>query len=86
VSRIGRYSIRSLLCALLLGGAGPAAAERGEDGTLRLLLWQAPTLVNPHRSTGTKDQLASRIVYEPLASFDADGALVPFLAAEIPSR
>jgi len=28
---------------------------------------------------------ASRIVYEPLASFDKDGSLVPFLAAEIPS-
>jgi peptide/nickel transport system substrate-binding protein len=78
--------LHALLWALLLLRAGPAAAERGEDGTLRLLLWQAPTIVNPHLSTGTKDQLASRIVYEPLASVDADGALVPFLAAEIPSR
>ena len=34
---------------------------------------------------GTKDQDASRIFYEPLASFDPDGNLVPFLAAEIPS-
>lgn len=34
--------ISLLLCALaLLFGAGPAAAERGEDGKLRLLLWQA---------------------------------------------
>jgi ABC-type transport system substrate-binding protein len=87
VSPIRAVSIGALWWALVvLGGAGPAAAERGVDGTLRLLLWQAPTTVNPHMSTGTKDQLASRIVYEPLASFDADGALVPLLAAEITSR
>jgi peptide/nickel transport system substrate-binding protein len=28
---------------------------------------------------------ASRIIYEPLASFDKEGHLIPFLAAEIPS-
>ncbi|MFS8884421.1 peptide ABC transporter substrate-binding protein [Synechococcus sp. R55.3] len=55
------------------------------DDTLRLLYWQAPTLLNPHLSTGTKDFEASRLVYEPLASFDARGEMVPFLAAEIPS-
>jgi peptide/nickel transport system substrate-binding protein len=82
---MSRLLLSMLLCAWLLGGAGPAAAERGEDGTLRLLFWQAPTTINPHLSDGEKDQAASRIVYEPLASVDADGALVPFLAAEIPS-
>ncbi len=61
----------------------PAQAQA--DDTLRLLYWQAPTLLNPHLSTGTKDFEASRIVYEPLASFDAGGEMVPFLAAEIPS-
>lgn len=64
---------------------GAAAIERGLGGTLRLMYWQAPTIVNPHLSIGTKDLSASRIVYEPLASFDADGRLVPFLAADIPS-
>ena len=73
-----------MMVALLLD-AGPAVAERHEGDTLRLLLWQAPTTLNPHLSVGTKDMLASRIVYEPLASFDAEGVLVPFLAAEIPS-
>jgi len=61
------------------------ASERGKGGTLRLMYWQAPTVVNPHLSVGTKDLSASRIVYEPLASFDKDGNLVPFLAAEIPT-
>ncbi|MEW5956262.1 MAG: peptide ABC transporter substrate-binding protein [Chloroflexota bacterium] len=68
--------------------AAPAAAATGERGagdTLRLIYFQAPTIVNPHLSPGTKDLSASRIVYEPLASFDKDGELVPFLAAEIPS-
>ena len=35
--------------------------------------------------SGSKDQLAARLFYEPLATYDADGALVPVLAAEIPS-
>lgn len=55
------------------------------DATLKLLLWQAPSTLNPHLAQGIKDQTASRIVYEPLASFDREGRLVPFLAAEIPS-
>jgi len=89
------FSSRSLKLALsilavcvgiyVVFGAAASAAERGRGGTLRLYYWQAPTIVNPHLSPGTKDLSASRIVYEPLASFDAEGELVPFLAAEIPS-
>ncbi|MGD1855901.1 MAG: peptide ABC transporter substrate-binding protein [Leptolyngbyaceae cyanobacterium] len=55
------------------------------DSTLKLLYWQAPTILNPHLSNGFKDAEASRITLEPLASFDAAGNLIPFLAAEIPS-
>ncbi|HEY9525767.1 MAG TPA: hypothetical protein VIR02_01725, partial [Anaerolineales bacterium] len=62
-----------------------AAPARGQGGTLTLLYFQAPTVVNPHLSPGTKDLSASRITYEPLASFDKDGNLVPILAAEVPS-
>ena len=58
---------------------------RGQGGTLTLLYFQAPTMVNPHLSPGTKDLSASRITYEPLASFDKDSQLIPFLAAEAPS-
>lgn len=61
------------------------AAGRGAGGTLRLFYWQAPTLPNPHLSTAVRDWEASRLTYEPLASFDEAGTLVPFLAAEIPS-
>jgi peptide/nickel transport system substrate-binding protein len=70
----------------LFGSLGQLKAAQGDQGeTLRLLYWQAPTIVNPHLSIGTKDLSASRIVYEPLASFDKDGRLIPLLAAEIPS-
>lgn len=62
-----------------------AAPTRGQGGTLVLLYFQAPTMVNPHLSPGTKDLSASRITYEPLASFNMDAELVPILAAEFPS-
>jgi peptide/nickel transport system substrate-binding protein len=42
-------------------------------------------LLNPQFATGTKEQEGSRIFYEPLAAWDADGNLVPVLATEIPS-
>src|SRR5262249_13225761 len=59
--------------------------RRGGGGPLRVLWWQAPTLLNPHFGTGQKDLDASRIFYEPLAAYDPDGNLVPILAAAIPS-
>src|SRR5579872_5560654 len=59
--------------------------KRGGGGALKVLWWQAPTLLNPHFAVGTKDQDASRIFYEPLAGWDPDGNLVPVLAAEVPT-
>ena len=77
---------------LAIGGVAmaqsPAAyrpTKRGGGGPLKLLWWQGATLLNPHFATGTKDQDGSRLFYEPLASWDADGNLNPILAAEIPS-
>jgi peptide/nickel transport system substrate-binding protein len=60
--------------------------RRGGGGTLKLLWWQAPALLNPHLGIGTKDWSAGRIFYEPLAGWDGDGRMVPMLAAEIPTR
>ena len=48
-------------------GAGVRADAPGGGGPLKTLWWQAPTLLNPHFATGTKDQDGSRIFYEPLA-------------------
>jgi peptide/nickel transport system substrate-binding protein len=82
------------LAAQMLASAGIASAQprstftpskRGGGGLLKTLWWQAPTLLNPHFGTGTKDQDASRIFYEPLCAYDPEGALMPVLAAEVPS-
>jgi peptide/nickel transport system substrate-binding protein len=78
----------------LLLNAGVASAQqgwtyrptrRGGGGLVKLLMWQGPTLLNPHFAVGTKDQFGSRVFYEPLAAWDGDGNLVPLLAAEVPS-
>ena len=58
------------------------AAQRGGGGELRLLWWQAPTILNAHLSSGTKDFDASRVVLEPLADLDINGNLIPILADE----
>src|SRR5262245_16344321 len=86
------------LIADMLATSTPAGAEgtseaphaftptrRGGGGKLRLLSWQAPTILAPHFATGEKDSEASRIVYEPLFSVNPEGDFVPILAAEIPS-
>ncbi len=82
------------MAAQLLSSAGIAAAQtkpafaptkRGGGGSLKVLWWQAPTLLNPHFAVGTKDQDGSHVFYEPLASYDPDGNLIPALAQEIPS-
>jgi peptide/nickel transport system substrate-binding protein len=52
---------------------------------VRLLYWQAPVILPPHFAAGTKDAEASRVVYEPLFSVNAEGDFVPILAAELPS-
>ncbi len=89
MKRSARWLIGSCLMGALigLGACRPAsdAPSTGDDNTLKLLYWQAPTILNPHLSNGFKDSEASRITLEPLASFDAAGNLRPFLAAEIPS-
>ncbi len=52
---------------------------------LTLIYGRSPVTLNPHLATGFQDFEAARIVYEPLASYDADGTLIPILAAGLPS-
>ncbi len=71
-------------------GTGGAPSDtpgkgRGVADLLKILYWQAPTILNTHFSQGTKDSAAASLVLEPLIDVDADGTLVPVLAAEIPS-
>ncbi len=63
----------------------PAEAGRATDGELNLLYWQAPSILNPYLSTGTKDFHAASVVLEPLLWIDPEGGFVPALAAEVPT-
>ena len=68
------------------GEAMPAEEEMEEEGeVLNILYWQASSLPSAYLSGGTKDRDASAITLEPLANFNPDGAMVPKLAAEIPT-
>ena len=65
--------------------AGAANAERGSDGNLNVLYWQAVSILNPYLSGGTKDVEGSSVVIEPLAKYDEKGNMVPALVDEIPT-
>jgi len=79
----------------LLSAVPPAAAQprestftptrRGGGGDLRILMWDGPTLLNPHFGRGLRDFTASRIFYEPLAAPTAEGTYAPVLAEDVPS-
>src|SRR3954470_17958169 len=95
VQRMIAVGLSAPMAGMMLSHSGVAMAapaitykptKAGGGGVLKLMYWQAPTLLNPHFAIGTKDQEASRIFYEPLAGWDNDGNLVPVLAAEIPSN
>ena len=73
--------------SLALAPMANAAAhtERGKDGEVKLIYWQAPSIMNPYLSGGTKELEAASMVIEPLARYDNEGNLVAWLAAEIPT-
>jgi len=97
----GRQQISGVAAAILvagllsLGGCRSQPPEAGSVSTptaevrdlsqLRLRYGRSPETLNPHLATGVQDFEAARIVYEPLASYNAQGQLIPFLAAEIPT-
>lgn len=79
--------LRTLLLGAAAGTAmtGAAMAERGSDGTVNIIYWQAPSILNPFLSGGTKDIDASAVVIEPLARYDAKGEIVAYLAESVPT-
>jgi peptide/nickel transport system substrate-binding protein len=95
VQRMVAVGLTAPMAGMMLSQSGVAMAattypykpiRAGGGGVLKLMYWQAITLLNPHFAVGTKDQEGSRIFYEPLAGWDNDGNLVPVLAAEVPSK
>ncbi len=65
--------------------AAAAGGGRGKGDLLKILYWQAPTILNSHLAQGTKDYDAARLVLEPMAASGPDGKPVPLLAAEVPT-
>jgi peptide/nickel transport system substrate-binding protein len=71
--------------AAALALAPAAFAERGADGNVNVLYWQAPSILNPYLSSGTKDVEAASLVVEGLAGFDEKGQVFARLAESIPT-
>jgi len=96
VPALAAFGLGAPMAGRLLGAAGVAGAQpreteftptrRGGGGTLRILMWDAPTLLHPHFGRGLRDFTVQRIFYEPLAAANADGTFSPVLAEELPSR
>jgi peptide/nickel transport system substrate-binding protein len=93
VRRMVGFGLTAPLATQILAHAGLAQTapqsdykptKAGGGGALKLLFWQAATLLNPHFAVGAKDSEGCRIFYEPLAAWDPEGNLIPVLAAEIP--
>ena len=76
----------ALMGAVAALGLAPAAfAERGADGHVNVLYWQAPSILNPYLSSGTKDVETASLILEGLAGFDEKGVVIPRLAESVPT-
>ena len=95
ISMMAGLGLTGPMATQMLAWSGVAAAQsaaqavppykptrRGGGGMLRLLWWQAPTLLNPHFGVGQKDLDGSSLFYEPLATWDPEANLIPILAAK----
>jgi peptide/nickel transport system substrate-binding protein len=71
-------NLKSLIIgtAAALSVASMAIAERGSDGHVNIIYWQAPSILNPYLSGGTKDVESSSMIIEPLARYNQDGELM----------
>ena len=70
--------------AVALVMSNPLFAARGSDGNVSIIYWQAPSILNPYLSSGTKDIESASLVIEPLGRYDETGALVPFFSRRNP--
>lgn len=76
----------ALLGAACAFAIAPAAfAERGADGHVNVLYWQAPSTLNPYLSSGTKDVESASLILEGLAGFNEKGEVVARLADSVPT-
>ena len=80
-----KLKITLLIAAFASLFASAIYAGRATDGNAKIIYWQAPSILNPYLSSGTKDIESASLVIEPLGRYDETGALVPWLAEEIPT-
>ncbi|MEJ2028925.1 MAG: peptide ABC transporter substrate-binding protein [Maritimibacter sp.] len=78
-----KTALMGAAAAMLMAPA--AFAERGSDGQVNIIYWQAASTMNPYLSGGTKELEAASLVLEPLARYDEGGNMVPFLAESVPT-
>ncbi|HEV2527011.1 MAG TPA: peptide ABC transporter substrate-binding protein [Thermomicrobiales bacterium] len=65
---------------------GMDGKTRGQDGELKILMWQAVTMMSPHVASGTKDYLAGSLVVEPLMHYLPDSSLWSDMLTEVPTQ
>lgn len=79
---MGAIATTALAPAVLADGH---EGERGRDGQVNIIYWQAPSILNAYLSGGTKDLESASLVVEPLGGYDENGALFPRLVDAIPT-
>ena len=81
---IRKTLILVLLLTMAVMSLSGVAIAQSED-TVNILFWQAASHLNPYLGNGTKEFEAAALVLEPLARYDPDGIMVPWLVDEIPT-
>lgn len=83
MKKVALKIVTSLLVLILTGAMGAVVAQ--DVPTVNILYWQAVSTMNPYLSGGTKEIDAASLVIEPLARYDENGNMVPWLVDEIPT-
>ncbi len=83
--RTSLMAAAAVLALTPMAFAASHSGERGRDGEVKIIYWQAPSIMNPYLSGGTKELEAASLVIEPLARYNEKGNLVPWLAESIPT-
>ncbi len=65
--------------------AGTENQERGAGGELRLISYQAATVLAAHGGQGSKDAYAGSLIMEPPLTYSPLGELQPLLVEEVPT-
>ena len=80
-----KKTITFLLVVLLVVASFGALTSAQSEDTVNILFWQAASHMNPYLGNGTKEFEAAALTLEPLARYDPDGIMVPWLVDEIPT-